>query len=249
MMWENNPAPYGYGMGGVNTLSSVKSNLRFPGQYFDAETGLHYNWNRYYDPEAGRYLSPDPIGLAGGMNLYAYVQNDPINFIDPMGLRVQLMGTTEQQEYTLNQLKQFIKGQLSFDEQGILSRDGCKDDESIEADIGQLINSSNLYRIYPYLPTDSGFGRSHTVARPEGGADIFFDPNVNANYDAGWFRLRPMTPAAELAHELLGRGTQIERSIPHGPYGSNTRKRSNDRAVNMANRAFIRMRMLPRVSY
>jgi len=57
-----------------------------PGQYFDAETGLHYNWHRYYDPSTGRYLTPDPIGFAGGMNLYAYVQNDPVNRIDPYGL-------------------------------------------------------------------------------------------------------------------------------------------------------------------
>lgn len=65
--------------------NKITFNLRLPGQYFDEETGLHYNRHRYYDPELGRYITPDPIGVSGGINLYAYVQN-PLSEIDFLGL-------------------------------------------------------------------------------------------------------------------------------------------------------------------
>ena len=67
------------------TNPGLTLNVRLPGQYFDAETGLHYNYFRDYDPTLGRYIQSDPIGLAGGMSTYAYAANNPINAIDPDG--------------------------------------------------------------------------------------------------------------------------------------------------------------------
>ena len=63
----------------------VAQPLRFQGQYFDQESGLHYNRFRYYDPQIGRFIGQDPIGLFGGENLYQYGPN-PVGWIDPFGL-------------------------------------------------------------------------------------------------------------------------------------------------------------------
>ncbi len=61
-------------------------NLRFPGQYFDSETGLHYNYFRDYDPAIGRYIESDPVGLLSGTNTYSYVRANPLKNTDPLGL-------------------------------------------------------------------------------------------------------------------------------------------------------------------
>ncbi|AIB35586.1 RHS repeat-associated core domain-containing protein [Pseudomonas simiae] len=66
-------------------IGKVDNPLRFQGQYFDQESGLHYNRHRYYNPDIGRYLTPDPVKLAGGINTYQYVPN-PTGWIDPLGL-------------------------------------------------------------------------------------------------------------------------------------------------------------------
>ena len=75
-----------FGKTRINPASTAQINLRLPGQYFDAETGLHQNWNRDYAPGIGRYVQADPIGLAGGLNVYQYAYGNPLVYYDSLGL-------------------------------------------------------------------------------------------------------------------------------------------------------------------
>jgi RHS repeat-associated protein len=92
VVWQAQTTPFGQAKVIYAAKSASKPNekfemnLRLPGQVYDRETDLHYNYLRDYDPNLGRYTTPDPIGLEGGMNPYSYVANNPLTGIDPLGL-------------------------------------------------------------------------------------------------------------------------------------------------------------------
>lgn len=83
IVWSGSASAFGHVF---TRWGAVRQPFRFPGQYFDEESGLHYNRARYYSPLLGRYLSRDPVELVGGVNFYVYAGNDPINNSDPLGL-------------------------------------------------------------------------------------------------------------------------------------------------------------------
>ena len=84
-VWRARYAPFGRVLA-IEAQAGFALALRLPGQHEDAATGLHYNDHRWYDPDTGRYLSPDPLGLRGGPNPYVYAGNDPMTRVDPSGL-------------------------------------------------------------------------------------------------------------------------------------------------------------------
>jgi RHS repeat-associated protein len=89
--WRWDPTPFGTGAPNQNpaSLGTFVYHLRLPGQYFDTETALHYNYFRDYDPQIGRYVESDPTGIVDGPNTYSYVQGNPVGNVDRLGLETQ----------------------------------------------------------------------------------------------------------------------------------------------------------------
>jgi RHS repeat-associated protein len=112
VVWRWDSDAFGTGAANLDPdadTNEVNVRLRFPGQYLDAETGLHYNYFRDYDPVTGRYVESDPIGLAGGLNTYAYVEANPLTHMDERGLQRGSLPRYQELRNFLEDVRRLIK--------------------------------------------------------------------------------------------------------------------------------------------
>ena len=115
LVWQLSPTLFGGEANkGLEKKTGYQLNVRFPGQFEDVETGLYYNHWRYYDKNTGRYISADPLGLAGGDNVYAYVNAAPTHFVDAPGLLLFAFDGTGNMDYKSGSDPTYISNVVKF---------------------------------------------------------------------------------------------------------------------------------------
>jgi len=172
------------------TTSTVTNNLRFPGQYADEETGLHNNWFRYYDVDAGRYIQKDPLGLAAGdANLYRYTKNRPINFIDPSGLLNIIVGAA-------GSAVAITGGEASAG--FVLNTNGGLNNIGVTGSLGAgggLNVSGSVYGGYITGDLSNVSGRSNNINIVAGPFSVTIISDTNGNVIGGTIGIGPGFPA------------------------------------------------------
>lgn len=177
--------------------------LRLPGQWFDAATGLHHNDQRWYDPERGEYLSPDPLGTPDGPNAYSYVRANPLRYVDPEGLLLFAFDGTGNDETKPAEVSNVVRFRDAYqDKWRYITGPGTKDPESgIEGGLWDVIKSTTgkvrIAKMIEYLNAESdgvddntaididvtGFSRGAAQARD-------FASQVTKLAKGGWYRYK-----------------------------------------------------------
>jgi RHS repeat-associated protein len=188
-LWSARADPYGALQ--VEPGAAIDVRLRFPGHYYDAETGLHYNRFRYYDPLLGRYIQPDPGGIAGGLNLYAYADN-PLTLVDLRGLACGPRKTgnprEDGQEKELTRVNDLpvsdreagakpfgdippLEGKCANEIRDILHDAGFRQTQQERTQTVQVVN-------------EDGSVSTRTVTDSKGGSEIWMRKNSDGSYEA-----------------------------------------------------------------
>ena len=185
--------------GQVNAPShpAIGNPYLFAGREFDSETGLYYSRARYYDPDMGRFLSTDPLGYADGMNLYAYVRNNPINRVDPLGL------TGSDRKSGTNDCRLYQLGSRHYGEHSCSSTG----DAPASLDEGQgarapgevYVTGHRVGGAGPYhtaVEYDDGTGRPTTLSAQSVNGDLTSDVNRPSDAPANNITLGRVAPPA-----------------------------------------------------
>ncbi|WP_217698958.1 RHS repeat-associated core domain-containing protein [Prosthecobacter debontii] len=229
---------------GLPYLYPHSSDFRYTGHYYHEKSDLHLAPYRAYDSVTGRWISEDPIQEVGGINLYGYAGNGPLDAIDPLGLYINVYGpTAADRAEILAAIQSWTKGKLSLkdgskDLKWNLQREPYPDDGEIERTLDALIKSDK-----PYIITRTGemaFSQGGTFQPANGGGGtIMIEPSdFWGTYESA---VGPQAPnlGMILAHELLGRA---KVDLDGG-------KHSNEFAFKKANAACERMGIPLRIRY
>jgi RHS repeat-associated protein len=190
-MWTWNSDPFGTDAANPNPAGAgaFAYNLRFPGQVFDGQAGLHDNYFRDYDPAAGRYAESDPIGLRSGINTYPYVGGNPLSNVDPSGRFITSVDAACAMDpsFCAEIMGQIIRNNAA------ISGDGCSQ-EAANAMASALDTVASIAAILPALPAAKGLT---TLARDATGK-IHTPPGTSLPREnvKRWFwgRIRPIAP-------------------------------------------------------
>ena len=184
--------------GGVHTSSGTNITLRFPGQWFQSEAGLHQNWMRDYDPTLGRYIQADPVGLVDGASVYGYALQNPGRYTDPTGLIIPQAVSCLVNPWCRSAAAgaAYVIWQWYFDEDGCYTIGGAVWDFGIGTGVGWGIGKAAAPIFRPNGPFGKGTwmntGRNWRVGWGRKGGNRVFRSYNRWSGKSGWYDGGPL---------------------------------------------------------